>query len=311
MWFKQTTLYQLSPCPEVPEMLAEKLAPFSFTPCLPSMPMTQGWVPPLQEEGAPLVHSIPGFLMICMQFEEKLLPATVIRQALSQKIKEIETLQNRRVGQKEKYALKDEIVRTLLPRAFTQLTPVHAYIDSQHHYLVVDSTHEKKLETVSAFLKRAVGAETKPPGIKNLMPIMTHWLSHNSHPASISIEKDCVFQDPNQQKSLIRCQQQDLFSRSIQSLLKDGYQVKQLALSWREQVNFVLHDEGSLRQIRFQDDVIKTAKTHYADTEAQIFDADFFVMTALLSELLITLLKIFTQDEMKIDNKQQPATMMT
>ena len=58
MWFKQATLYQYQGLPTQPEVLAKQLQSLAFTPCLPTLPMTQGWVAPEQDDDAPLVHSI-------------------------------------------------------------------------------------------------------------------------------------------------------------------------------------------------------------------------------------------------------------
>ena len=285
MVFKQATLYQCSNFPTTSDELAEKLAPFTFVPCLPTLPITQGWVTPIQEEDAPLVHNIPGYWIICMQFEEKVLPATVVRQELNDTIKDIEKSQGRRVRQKEKYALKDEITHTLLPRAFSKLTRVYAYLDIKNNYLVIDS------------LKHAIGSiQLSMPNIKNPMPIMTQWLAHNSPPPFISIDdKQGVLQHFNQQQSMVRCQHQDWFANSMQSLVKEGYQVKQLALLWREQVSFVLHDDFSFRHIRLNDEVLEVTKDHHTTADTQPSDVDYILVLNTLSALFKELLELFAK----------------
>ena len=137
MWFKQAQLFQLTDFFRyTPITLVEKLDELTFEECLPSMPYSAGWVSPVDEESSPLVHAINGYMMICLQIEEKILPPVVIRQELIKKIKLIESSENKKVGQKEKYALKDEIVTTLLPRAFSKLTKIYAYIDIKNNWLI-------------------------------------------------------------------------------------------------------------------------------------------------------------------------------
>lgn len=58
---------------------------------------------------------------------------------------------------------------------------------------------------------------------------MTSWLKHQNYSSSFSIEKSCVLQDANHESRVIRCKEQDLFA-SIQTLIKDGCEIKQLAL---------------------------------------------------------------------------------
>jgi len=87
MWFKQAQLFQLTDSMRYSPMeLCEKLGKLEYEECLPSMSCGAGWISPVDEEGAPLVQSINGYMMICLQIEEKILPPIVIRQELAKKI---------------------------------------------------------------------------------------------------------------------------------------------------------------------------------------------------------------------------------
>lgn len=138
MWFKQVQLFQLTDDFRYsPTTLIEKLEELLFQECLPSMPYGAGWVSPVDEDDAPLIQTMNDYTMICLQIEEKILPPVVIHQELAKKIKQIESSENRKVSQKEKYALKDEITAMLLPRAFSKLTRVYAYIDTKNRWLIL------------------------------------------------------------------------------------------------------------------------------------------------------------------------------
>ena len=142
MWFKQSKLFQLTDSPRCsPIDLAEKLADLAFRPCRPSMYDSAGWVSPIDEEGMPLVEEINGYIMICLQVEEKILPATVVRQELSKRVKEIEKSENRKMRPREKYSLKDEITAALLPRAFSKFTRIYAYIDTKNNWLILGTNN--------------------------------------------------------------------------------------------------------------------------------------------------------------------------
>ncbi len=294
MWFKQVKLFQLADSARFPIAgLIEKLEPLSFKPCRPSMALSMGWVSPIDEEGAPLAQSINDCIMICLQIEEKILPAIVIRQELEKKIKQIETVENRKVYQKEKLSLKDEIIVTLLPRAFSKLTRVYAYIDIKNHWLVLGTINEKKVEQFISMFKKSISEEPKELDIKKLSSTLTYWLKDKNYPSAFSIEKACVLQDPHQENRIIRCQHQDLFANSIQALIKDGCEIKQLALNWQDRINFVLVDNFSLQGIRFQDIITAQVKEMEAETKLQQFGADFLIMTQTLSILLKELLTLF------------------
>jgi recombination associated protein RdgC len=299
MFFKQAQLFQLSQSMGSANELIKNLEKLSFKECLPSMLSSVGWVSPIDEDEAPLVQAISGYMMICMQFEEKILPNSVVRQELAKKIKEIEMTEARRVGQKEKLRLKDDFTAVLLPRAFTKLTKIYAYIDTKNRWLILGTTNAKKTEQFISIFKKSLGDTIHSFQIKKLSTLMTTWLTQQNHGSSFSIEKSCVMQDANHQNRVIRCREQNLFANSIQSLIKDGCEIKQLALNWQDHIDFVLADDLSLQSIRFKDEVIQQAKDMEAETQQQKFHADFLIMTGTLEGLIKDLLDACVDDEVK------------
>jgi len=300
MWFKQAQLFQLTKAMHYSPMeLCEKLSELEYQECLPSMPYGAGWISPVDEEGAPLVQSMNGYMMICLQTEEKILPPIVVRQELAKKIKKIEETENRKVSQKEKYALKDEITAILLPRAFSKLTKVYAYIDTKNHWLILGTANTKKTEQFMSAFKKTLGDNIDSFQIKKLSAIMTSWLKHQNYSSSFSIEKSCVLQDANHESRVIRCKEQNLFDNSIQSLIKDGCEIKQLALNWQDRIDFVLLDDLSIQSIQFKDEIIEQVKEMEAGTKQQQFNADFLIMTETFDWLLKDLLNSFMEQSIK------------
>lgn len=298
MWFKQAQLFQLTdPITYAPEKIAENLLAMAFTPCLPSFPMSVGWISPIDLDDAPLVHAANGFIMICMQVEEKILPASVIRQQLTEKIKRIEEREDKKIRQKDKLSLKDEVVMDLLPRAFTKLTRVYAYIDTQNARLVIGTLNANKVDQFITLFKRSFSEGFRGYDVIKPSLLMTQWVKTKNHPSLFAIEDACMMQDPNKQTRTIRCNNQDLFTNGVQSFIKEGCEVKQLALSWNERVNFVLADDFSLRNIQPQDEIIAAAKEFDPETKQQQFDADFFIMTQTLTALFNDLITVFNKEK--------------
>lgn len=302
MWFKQASIFQFTrPLKMDQQQLSESLSPLIFTPCLPSLPSSIGWVSPIEQTENMLVYGNKRYWMICLQFEEKLLPAGIIRQALDEKIAEIEQKEARVVRGKEKQSLKDELTQTLLPRAFTKKSRIHAYIDLEHQWLIINSNTPAKVERFTAFLKRALaGIELKSPEIKKPSAIMTNWLKEKE-PNEFGIGQAGVLQDPQQQRRVIRCQHQDLGANGIQSLLKEGCEISQLALAWKDQLQFVLTSEFSLRSIKFQDAVVALSESDFTETAQQRFDADFVIMTEVLTQMIDDLYFLFAKNPVNIE----------
>ena len=123
MWFKNIRAYRLtSPFALSAEQLGEQLSRKAFEPCGKSQALSLGWVAPLGEPSEELAHAAGGRLLVKLKREEKLLPSTVVREQLEEKVAAIESEQGRKVYRKERLSLKDEIVQDCLPRAFSRST---------------------------------------------------------------------------------------------------------------------------------------------------------------------------------------------
>jgi len=312
MWFKQVQVYQLiTPVAYDIPKLVDQLEPLLFTPCLPSFSASHGWVSPLVDDEAPLVQAINGCMMLCLQFEEKILPATVVRQEVAEKVKELEAQRGRKIAQKEKHSIKDEVIHTLLPRAFSKLSRVHAYIDTKNNWLVIDSLNAAKVDKFIDFLKRSVPELNLKPIAAKIAPILTRWLTHKDYPTTLAIEKACVLVDPRQQSRLVRCQQQDLSTNAVQEILREDYEVNQIALSWHDRVYFTLAENIFLRSVKLADDVLAQAKEMDPETKQQQFDADFFVMTETFSQLFQELFGLLVKTEAAMELKADHASSET
>jgi recombination associated protein RdgC len=300
MWFKQLQIFHFDAFLSS-DNLETKLELFSFKPCLPSMQFSMGWVPPVDSDNKKNVRTINGHLIICLQIEEKILPSSVIRDELKKKVEQIEMNEARKIRSKEKQAMKDEIIITLLPRAFSKYTKIHAYFDLKNKKIILNTVSPKKIEKFLMLLKKTMTEEIQALDIKKLAPIITSWLTRQNYPSIFSIEKSCVLQDPNHQKRVIRCQEQDLNSTSIKNFINEGCEVKQLALTWKDRVSFTLTEFFTLTKIKFQDEVMAGSSEMEAETAEQIFHVDFFIMTETLSPMLSDLLNVFTKnDESKL-----------
>ena len=159
MWFKSLMLFRFTePCTLDPDTLAEALARAAFRPCGSQDLVTRGWVPPLGGEDGALVHAAGGFWLVCLQSEDKLLPASVIRAALDERVAEIEDREARKVRRKEKETLRDEVLLDLLPRAFTRRKRLYAYLDPRGGWLVVNGTPGKAVDDFTSLLRKAAGS---------------------------------------------------------------------------------------------------------------------------------------------------------
>jgi recombination associated protein RdgC len=275
------------------DFLEEQLEKLEFEPCSAHAPMTSGWIAPLEEDDDYFVHSYKNYLLFCLQVEEKIIPAYVIRQELKEKIKELESTQGRKISPKEKYSIKEDIYKALLPQAFSRLTKIYAYFDVANRRLILNTTNAKKTEIFISMLQKTIDdiAITSLP-LKKLHTIMTNWIQRDNCPKPFYIEDACVLKEPAMASKVIRFKGQDLFSESIKSFLIEGYKVDQIVINWQERATFVLKENFHICTIKYIEKVTAETTEDLAGTEEEKFIADFIIMTDLINLLLNDLLKI-------------------
>ena len=294
MWFKNAFLFQFIEDQTVSaEQLEADLAEQRFMPCDSVSASSQGWEAPSGDEEAPLIHEANGFLLVCLKIEEKILPSSVVNDMLAEKIAEQEEATGRKVRKKEKLAMKDEIYHTLLPRAFSKTTLLHGYIDTVEGLLVVNTSSASRADAFTEALRNAMGSlKIQLPDVEPVGMLLTDWLMTQEYPSDFVIADQCVLQDPREGGS-IRCQKENIQSEEIRRLIETGREVAQMALSWCEQVSFVLKDDFTIRSIRFLEGVQDQANDIFTETDQARFDADFTIMTETLRALFAVLLGIF------------------
>ena len=295
MWFKNLVFYRFTrPFELSAEALEEKLAEQSFSPCRSQELSRYGWSSPMAKLSEQLVHAANGALLICAQKEEKILPATVIKDHLNEKVELIEAEQDRKVRKKERDNLKDEIIIDLLPKAFSRFQRTQAYIDPKLGLLVVDASSAKRAEELCSHLRQTLGSlpVSIPALINAPAAVMTQWLQQDEAlPGGLELGDEAELKDPSENGAILRCKQQDLLGAEIEPHLKAGKQAVKLALHWRDNCRFVLGDDLILRRLKFADSLLDQAADMGAADAAAAFDADFYLLTETLGKLLPELLE--------------------
>lgn len=296
MWFKNVRAYRLTrPFDLSAEQLGKLLAARGFAPCARSQAVATGWVAPLGEQSEALVHAAAGHLLLKMKREEKLLPATVVREQLEERIAQIEAAQGRKVYRKERLNLKDEIVQDCLPRAFSRSSHVHAFIDTRANWIFVDAASATRAEELLNLLREGVGNLPLLLPQVNHAPssVMTAWLLHRNVPGDVELGRECELRDPGEEGGVVRCRGVDLLSEEVETHLHAGKQVVRLSLGWDERLQLVLAEDLCLRRLRFADELVKENEDIAEGDEAARLDADFALMADAIGRLQQRILALF------------------
>jgi len=296
MWFKNLHIYRfLQPFTLSPTELDKHLKKAIFKPCGRLDLVSQGWVSPLGRESEVFVHAVNRCSIMALRKEEKILPASVVRDFVMEKVEEIETQQLRKVRKREKEELREEVLQELIPRAFTRSTYQYAYIDATHGWLLVDTASRKKAEEFVSYLRQTVGSlPVVPPKVQEYPPqVMTRWLTQEKYPADFELADACELADTSLEGAIVNCKRQDLLADEIQAHLEAGKLVTRLALIWNERIGLVVDDELVVRRLQFLDIIQTQAHEAHTETHAQKFDADFAIMTGELAALIKRVFEVF------------------
>jgi len=295
MFFRALTVFRLAPDfkPQLnPDALTRQIEAHAFRSAGPLEMRTQGWVPPMGRRATDLLHSGNGCVLLCLQMEDKLLPSTVIRQALEDQIIAIEDSEAREVGRKERMDLKERITVELMPRAFGRIKQVFGYLDTQAGMLVLNTTSAKDIEAFTEQLRKSLdGLPIKPLDSEvSASEIMTGWLLDPVRvPVEFELGADCELE----QDGVIRCRDMDLTGDEVRTHLNAGRRVRKLALTWNERLAFVLSDDLRFRRVKFLDLVQEDLDRQDLDSPEAPRDAEFAITSAEVRQLLVDLSKTF------------------
>ncbi len=294
LWFKNLMVYRVSRDISLrAEEMEKQLAAFSFTPCGSQDMAKTGWVPPMGSQSDALTHTANGQIVICARKEEKILPAPVIKQALEAKIAKLEADQGRKLKKTEKDSLKDEVLHSLLPRAFSRFNQTMMWIDTVNDLIMVDCASAKKAEDTLALLRKSLGSLPVVPLTLETPPelTLTEWVRSGSAAQGFQLMDEAELKALLEDGGVIRCKKQDLVSDEIAVHIEAGKVITKLALDWQQRIQFVMCDDGSIKRLKFADELRDQNDDIDREDVAQRFDADFILMTGELAALIKSLIE--------------------
>ncbi len=295
MWFRNARPYKLPGRLGIDASeLSQRLSRRPFQPCRPSQAVSSGWVAALSDDATDFVHKSGDYWLIRLQREERLLPASVIRSEVNSRIQEIQTGQGRRVQRKERLDIVDEVTQDLMPRAFTKSQYLEALINDREGWVWVNTASAGRAEDLLSLLREGLGnlPVAIPDTQKSPVIVMSQWLLNGGLPDGMSLGGDVDLEDPQEEGGVVRVRGMYLESDEIRRHIESGKQVVRLALSWQDQMDFVVDRDLSLRRIRFSDELKGVNEELHEDVLARR-DADCLLMGETLSTLQSAITKTF------------------
>ena len=290
MWFRNLVLYRLPAGWSMSAaQLEEKLGTRPLKPCGALDMLSRGWIAPAPS--GRLLHVLDQHYLIALGVEQKLLPASIVRQEAQRRAKLKEDSQGFPVGKRQMRDLKLQVTDELRARALSRQRSTRAWLDPRSGWCVVDAASPGKAEELIETLRDTLGSfavqfvQTQ----RSAHTSMAAWLTHGGAPGRLGLDQDLTLTTADGAKSTVRYTRHALDLREIRSHLEAGKYPAQLGLCWNDRVAFMLTEKLAIKRVQFLDlepDVEVQAQTAAALDKEEKFDADFLLMTGELTQLL-------------------------
>jgi recombination associated protein RdgC len=286
MYFKNLQIYRILPDWRIAaDDLEQQLARRPFTPPGAQDFESRGWVSPA-DDGA-LVRTVGDNWMVCLQSDEKILPAAVVKQIADERADEIAEQQGYKLGRKAMKELREQVTQELLPRAFARRRKTYAWLNIPAGWLVVDAPSQSKAEDVLELLRHAL--DTFPVALlrteRSPMSAMADWLAASEAPAGFTIDQDCTVRSIAEDRKEVSYRR-GINDEQIREHLEAGCLPIKLAMTFDDRVSFVLTERMEFKRIDLLDVVRDSVRADEHEDAQALFDAEFALMAGELLRLL-------------------------
>lgn len=269
--------------------LEAALATRRARPCANQEQSHIGFAPPVGKgDQAPLVHPCNDVLLIRVQTDSVVLPSSVVKDLVSEKVAEIEEAQARKVYKRERDQIKDETIMTLLPRAFHISKSAHVLIDTASNLVYCDSSTASNAEDMLSIIREVLGSFPVRP-IRTKLPAavtLTTWVKDASTPEGYELQSDCSLVDTDKDGGMIRAKNHDLADPSLLQMIADGKQVAEIRVGYREKLTFMLDGNLAIKGIKYEDMFSESVADQAGEDKDAIFDSNLAVISLTLREML-------------------------
>ena len=294
MFFRNLTFFRFpAPKKKAFDHLDDALAEARLKPVGPLEPSSRGFVSPFGRDEEAMSHRIGPAIWLTLGGEDRILPASVINDALGRKIAEIEDKDGRKLGGRARKRLKEDLVHEMLPKAFVKPMRLNASLDLKHGFLAVDTSSRKSAEGFASELRHALGSFPALPLNAEVSPrnVLTGWIAGEPLPEGLALGDECEMKDPIDGGAIVRCQRQELQGDEIRQHLEAGKQVTRLALTLDDHLSFVLGEDLVVRKLKFLDGAVDSLENTERDSLNAELDARFALLSGELSRLFAVLEK--------------------
>lgn len=297
MWYKNARIYPLTKNIEFDENnFHEILAKNSFKPCSKYQPDAMGWISPLADQATvednsdwALFEKNHHCVCLKLKIQEKILPPSVIRESVLDKVHQKEIKEGRKIFLKEQRQIRDEVVEEMMPQAFHRSSYIQGYWDLEKNWLVIDAASATKAEKFIHLLRLSLGSlPVKPLDFLDSPTVRMTSVLHSGNSGKDWIFADeCELRSTDEESTLVRFKHQDLYADEIKPHIDNGRQVISLRLIWNDAITATILEHGTLKRIHFADKVKELDSSYSKDEVVAKKAHELNVMVLEMRQFLI------------------------
>lgn len=219
----------------------------------------RGFVPVLDE--GELVHSSDDVTAFAVRMDRKLLPGSVVRDATTKRVKEIEENEGRRVGRKERREIEDVINTEMIQTSHVVSKVVTVFYHRPSRFLFVPTSSQDEANIIISLLINAVGAaKTETIHISTLKGGLTARLSRLIGAECLQADgpfgefdlEPQVWLKRDKEKATYQINEIGTADAGLAELLSAGFEVDAVRLGYSP-VSFKLTGDFVFKSIKFED----------------------------------------------------------
>lgn len=268
--------------------LNEHFETLLFRDLAPTDPFGIGFVAPTESGSLVVPTTDPGIAVFAVRYDEKILPAAVIKAEVAKTIADIYEREGRRVGRKEACDIRETVLPSLLAKSHTKTTVIRCFYNYRAKLLIVPTASKKYADAVTSLMVKAIESiKATTIYVAGANGSLTSRLSNELFDIgdlgfeTFDLSGKCVLKDAEGGKVAI-----DLFSlneaaQAVQEAMGRGATVEEIGLEFATGVTFRLTKDFVLKGIKWSDEAMPK------DDQDDDVDADYSTRNDMAAEVFV------------------------
>lgn len=304
MWFKNARVYKVDLDQSLkdifnnPEQLEASIQSARFKPVAAQEMQSAGFAPVFGRKTEAYTFSSNHNHFFKIIEENKILPASIVAEALLDEVEARESELNRPLTKAEKTSLKTALTQKMLARAFSSRKELFLMVNSQFNFAIIAASSAKRAENACALLRQALGSFPSKPYQPRCVveERLTSFVTECTLPEGFTLGNDTVLKSNTDEGGTVRISKEELTTDEVTTHIKAGKLITDLQLSFDNSVSFVLANDLSLKRISLTDQYLEKNLPQKTDDKVADMQGFLLVQADVFTSLVAALVKVFDCD---------------